>query len=155
MFTPTKKCLSLMLFQGGGEARREQKQDPWPKLAKEVFHTTARHTQYRNWGSYPEGPDHCSGRAGYWSAGAEQLYSLALLFSLIGIIIGGCKSSFVLYLSYWTALISTNRSDNLSIILLIPLAAGRGRRVGANEGLHGLKPGQFFVAPKVGHKGLR
>ncbi|NXD73535.1 PIGO transferase, partial [Eolophus roseicapillus] len=46
------------------------------------LYPTARHAQYRNWGSYLEGLDRCSGRAGHRSVGGERLCSLPLLFPL-------------------------------------------------------------------------
>ena len=44
----------------------------------------------------------------------------SLVISLIIIIIGGSSSGFVLYLSYWTVLISTRGSYILLILLPIP-----------------------------------
>ena len=84
----------------------------------------------------------------------------SLVISLIIIITGG-GSSFVFHFSYWTVLISTRGSYILSILLPIPPGVGGGRRGVVSERLHdsdllaGLKPRQFFVAPNVGHKGLR
>ena len=85
----------------------------------------------------------------------------SLVISPIIIIIGGSSSDFVLYLSYWTVLISTRGSYIPSILLPILPGAGGGRRGGVSERLRGselpagLRPQQFFEAPNVGLKGLR
>ena len=57
----------------------------------------------------------------------------SLVISLIIIIIGGSSSGFVLYLSYWTVLISAWGSYVLSILLPIPLGAGGGRWGGSER----------------------
>ena len=161
MFTLTKDFLSLMFCQGRGEAGRKQRQDTSPKLAKEVFHTTARHAQYINWGSYPGGLDHCSGRAGHRSAGGERLCSLPLLFplSLVLLVVA------VVILCY--TLVTRLFLSQPGGVTFLPFSSpslqeqGRGRWGGVSERLRGselparLKPRQFFLAPSVGHEGLR
>ena len=105
-------------------------------------------------GSYPEGPDRCWGRAGYQSAGGEQLHCASLVFivffsyfpssfifsphviSLI-IIIGGSSSRLILYLSYWIVLISAHGIYILLILLPIPPGAGGRKKEGASKWLHG------------------
>ena len=57
----------------------------------------------------------------------------SLVISLIIIIIGGSSSDFVLYLSYRTALISTQGSYFLSILLPIPPGARGGRWDGSER----------------------
>ena len=107
-------------------------------------------------GSYPEGPDRCSGWDGYRLVGGEQLYCASLRFiaffpfspfsfifsplviSLIIIIIGGSSCSFVLYLSYWTVLISTCGIYILMILLPSPPGVGgEGRRRRVSKRLRG------------------
>ena len=57
----------------------------------------------------------------------------SLVISLIIIIIGGSSSDFVLYLSYWTVLVSTQGVYILSILLPIPPGAGGGRKGEGSE----------------------
>ena len=76
-----------MLCQWGGaqEAGRKQRQDTWPKVAKGVFHTTACHAQYINWGELPGRPRLLlrSVRLGIsqWVVSNCIVYHLCLLFS--------------------------------------------------------------------------
>ena len=131
MSTLTKDFLSFMLCQGGGEAGSKQRQDTWPKLAKEVFHTTAHHAQYIKWGQLPGRVRSLLGSSWASVGGWWVVVFSSLVISLI--IIGGSSSDFVLYLNYRTVLISTPGSYILSILLPIPPGAGGGRWGGSER----------------------
>ena len=152
----TEDFLSLMLCQWGVEARRKHRQDTRPKLGRGVFHTLlfmlcfywAHHAQYVNCRELPRRPRALLGLGWVSVSGCWAIVFSPPVISLIIIVIGGSSSGFVLYLSYWTVLISRRGTYILSI-LPIPLGAGGEWTWGESERLHGselpagLKPRQM------------
>ena len=131
MFTLTKGFLSLMLCQGGGEAGRKQRQDTWPKLATEVFHTTARHAQCTKWGKLPGRVRSLLGSAGYLSVGGELLCSLPLLFPLSLLLL--VVAAVVLCYTLVTGLFLSQPVGVTFFWFLIPIPTGAGGEEGLGE----------------------